>query len=60
MVSGDNGATFRVIVTHPVTSITSTPATLTVNPRGTLWGTDVTTYHNDIARTGQNINGGRL
>ena len=54
-VSGDNGATFRVIVTNPVTSITSNPATLIVNPIVTSPGTDVTTYHNDIARTGQNI-----
>ena len=53
-VSGDNGATFRVIVTNPVTSITSNSATLTVNPVVTSPGTDVTTYHNDIARTGQN------
>ena len=53
-VSGDNGATFRVIVTNSVTSITSNPATLTVNPVVTSPGTDVTTYHNDIARTGQN------
>lgn len=54
-VSGDTGATFRVIVTNPVTSITSNSATLTVNPVVTSAGTDVTTYHNDIARTGQNI-----
>ena len=53
-ISGDNGATFRVIVTNPVTNITSNPATLTVNPVVTSPGTDVTTYHNDIARTGQN------
>jgi hypothetical protein len=53
-VSGDNGATFRVVVTNPVTNITSNPATLTVNPVVTSPGTDVTTYHNDIARTGQN------
>jgi hypothetical protein len=53
-VSGDNGATFRVIVTNPVTSASSNPATLIVNPVGTFTGTDVTTYHNDIARTGQN------
>jgi len=53
-VSGDNGAIFRVIVTNPVTNITSNPATLTVNPVVTSSGTDVTTYHNDIARTGQN------
>jgi hypothetical protein len=54
-VSGDTGATFRVIVTNMVTSITSNSATLTVNPVVTSPGTDVTTYHNDIARTGQNI-----
>ncbi len=53
-VSGDNGATFQVIVTNPVTSIPSNSATLTVNAVVTLTGTDVTTYHNDIARTGQN------
>jgi hypothetical protein len=53
-VSGDNGATFRVMVTNSVTTITSNPATLTVNPVVTSSGTDVTTYHNDIARTGQN------
>ncbi|MGA7796770.1 MAG: immunoglobulin domain-containing protein [Candidatus Acidiferrales bacterium] len=53
-VSGDNGATFRVIVTNPVTNITSNPATLTVNPVVISPGTDVTTYHNDMARTGQN------
>ena len=53
-VLGDSGATFRVIVTNPVTSITSNLATLTVNPVVTSPGTDVTTYHNDIARTGQN------
>ena len=54
-VSGDTGATFRVIVTNPVTSVTSNSATLTVNPVVSSAGTDVTTYHNDIARTGQNI-----
>ena len=53
-VSGDNGATFRVIVTNPVTNITSNPATLAVNPVVTTAGTDVTTYHNDIGRTGRN------
>ena len=53
-VSGDNGATFRVIVTNPLTNITSNSATLTVNPVVASAGTDVTTYHNDIARTGQN------
>jgi hypothetical protein len=53
-VSGDNGATFRVVVTNPVTSINSNAATLTVNPIVSSTGTDVTTYHNDVARTGQN------
>jgi hypothetical protein len=53
-VSADNSATFRVIVTNSVTSTTSNSATLTVNPIGSSSGTDVTTYHNDIARTGQN------
>jgi hypothetical protein len=53
-VSGGSGATFRVKVTNPVTTITSNPATLTVTPVVTSSGTDVTTYHTDIARTGQN------
>lgn len=53
-LSGDSGATFRVTVTNSVTSITSNPATLTVNPVVTSAGTDVTTYHNDTGRTGQN------
>jgi hypothetical protein len=54
-VSGDNGATFHVTVTNPVNNITSISATLTVNPVVTSPGTDVTTYHNDIGRTGQNV-----
>ena len=53
-IIGDSGASFRVIVTNSVNSIMSNPATLTVNPVTTSAGTDVTTYHNDIARTGQN------
>jgi hypothetical protein len=53
-VSGDNGATFRVIVSNSVNSITSNAATLTVNAVVSSAGTDVTTYHNDVARTGQN------
>jgi hypothetical protein len=53
-VSGDNGATFRVIVSNSVTSTTSNAATLTVNAVVSSAGTDVTTYHNDVARTGQN------
>jgi hypothetical protein len=53
-VTGDSGAMFRVIVTNSVGSATSNSATLTVNPAVVGAGTDVTTYHNDIARTGQN------
>jgi hypothetical protein len=48
----DNGASFRVVVTNSVGSATSNPATLTVNSGAT---TDVVTYHNDVARTGQNL-----
>jgi hypothetical protein len=53
-VSSDNGATFRVTVTNSSGSVTSISATLTVNSVVVSAGTDVTTYHNDIARTGQN------
>ena len=53
-VSSDNGATFRVIVSNSVASVTSNSATLTVNSIVASSGTDVTTYHNDVARTGQN------
>jgi len=53
-VSGENGTTFRVIVTNSAGSVTSISATLTVNGLVVSAGTDVTTYHNDIARTGQN------
>jgi outer membrane protein assembly factor BamB len=48
----DNHASFRVVVTNSVGSATSNPATLTVNSAAT---TDVVTYHNDVARTGQNL-----
>ncbi len=52
----DNGAQFRVVVTNSVGSATSNAATLTVSstppPPSVV---DVLTYHNDIARTGQNL-----
>jgi hypothetical protein len=51
--STDNGATFRVVVTNSAGSVASNTATLTVTTNPT--GTDVTTYHNDVARTGQNL-----
>jgi hypothetical protein len=51
--SADNGTSFQVIVTNPVTSVTSNAATLTVNAGPPT--VRVLTQHNDIARTGQNI-----
>ncbi len=53
--TSDNGSQFRVVVTNSAGNATSNYATLTVNTvsAGT---TDVLTYHNDIARTGQNLN----
>lgn len=54
--SADNGATFKVTVTNSVGSTTSNSATLTVTT-GSGGGTaSVLTYHDDVARTGQNLN----
>lgn len=50
---GDSGTQFRVVVTNTVSNITSNAATLTVNA---VTAADVLTYHNDNARTGQNLN----
>jgi Immunoglobulin domain/Immunoglobulin I-set domain len=56
-VAGDTGSTFDVVVTNSAGSVTSTSATLTVNPVTTPpSGVDVTTYHYDNLRTGQNVN----
>jgi hypothetical protein len=46
----DNGSQFSAVLTNPAGSITSSVVTLTVSP-----ATDVLTYHNDNARTGQNL-----
>ncbi len=54
-VSGDNGATFDVIVSNTAGSQTSAMATLTVNAV-TASTIDVVTYHYDNLRTGQNLN----
>jgi hypothetical protein len=54
-VTGDNGANFDVIVSNSVGNLTSTMATLTVNPV-TVSNIDVVTYHYDNLRTGQNLN----
>jgi hypothetical protein len=51
--SSDNGSTFRVMVTNSAGSATSNNATLTVNAVQSA-GTNVTTYKNDLARTGLN------
>ena len=52
--TSDSGSTFKVVVTNSVGNATSNAATLTVNPAPPAT-TDVLTYHNDIARTGQNL-----
>ena len=52
--TADNGATFAVVVSNSVGSATSRSARLTVGPAVTS-GTDVVTYKNDLARTGQNL-----
>ena len=51
--SADSGSKFTVIVSNSIGNVTSASATLTVNAASNL--TDVLTFHNDIARTGQNL-----
>ncbi len=48
----DTGSQFRVVVSNSAGQATSNPATLTVLAAA---GVDVVTYHNDTARTGQNL-----
>ena len=50
----DNGATFAVVVRNSAGSATSRSARLSVTSALTQ-GTDVVTYKNDLARTGQNL-----
>ena len=52
----DDGSKFRVQVSNSAGSTTSNEATLTVQTTPTASTVDVVTYHNDIARTGQNLN----
>jgi hypothetical protein len=52
--TADNGATFAVVVSNSAGSATSRSARLTVGSAVTS-GTDVVTYKNDLARTGQNL-----
>jgi hypothetical protein len=55
-VTTDNGAKFDVAVSNYAGSVTSTMATLTVNPVVAASAIDVVTYHYDNLRTGQNVN----
>jgi hypothetical protein len=48
----DNGSKYSVVVSNSGGSVTSNPAILSVNAPP---ATDVLTYHNDAARTGQNL-----
>jgi hypothetical protein len=52
--SADSGSQFSVVVNNAIGSATSNVATLTVNTASPAT-TDVLTYHDDIARTGQNL-----
>jgi hypothetical protein len=50
----DSGSTYRVVVSNAAGNITSNTATLTVHA-ASAGSADVLTYHNDVARTGQNL-----
>jgi hypothetical protein len=54
--SADNGETFDVVVSNTAGSVTSNTATLTVTSTSSppATGTDITTFHNDVARDGLN------
>jgi hypothetical protein len=64
VTAADDGARFRVVVSNSVGSAISHPATLSVSGAtgggatgsGATAAVDVVTYHNDVARTGQNLN----
>jgi Immunoglobulin domain/PQQ-like domain len=55
-VQSDDGGTFLVVVSNAAGSMTSTSAKLSI-VTGTVMtrGTDVTTYKNDLSRSGQNL-----
>src|SRR5207237_9317254 len=50
----DSGSTVTVVVSNSLRSVTSSAANLTVNAN-TGTPASVLTYHNDNARTGQNV-----
>ena len=56
VIPADNGAKFRVVVSNAAGKATSNAATLSVTNVAAGSSVDVVTYHNDIARTGQNLN----
>jgi hypothetical protein len=56
--TADSGSQFSVVVSNAIGTATSNAATLTVNATAAV--TDVLTYHNDVARTGQNLTEGIL
>jgi hypothetical protein len=51
----NSGEQFRVVITNAFGNITSSTATLTVNPLISASAIDVVTYHYDNMRTGQNV-----
>ncbi len=54
--AADNNTAFTVVVSNQVGDATSSSATLSVaSGSGMPVGTDVTTYKNDLSRTGQNL-----
>ena len=55
-VSADSGAMFRVVVSNAAGSVTSNSATLTVSAGPVASTVDITTYHYDNSRSGQNVN----
>jgi len=54
--TADSGELFRVVVSNTAGNVTSTSATLTVNPGTSDSSVDVITYHYDNGRSGQNLN----
>ena len=53
---GESGMTFLVIVSNSAGRQTSSTVTLTVSPAQPPSNVSVLTYHNDVGRTGQNLN----
>ena len=52
--TSESGTQFSVVISNAISNVTSSAATLTVTAAPPA-STDVLTYHNDIARTGQNL-----